>query len=79
MARPVIPDVFDVSHLTFVAIANPFYLLGTILLYSVHLLGVILAQSLELLTLVLLDIVQHLVDLLGSRSGTDVPAAHAAV
>lgn len=75
MSRPVVPYVSNVPHLTFVTIANPFHLLGTVFFYPVHLLSVILAQPFELLALVLLDIVQHLIDLFPSGRRTDSSAA----
>lgn len=75
MARSVISYISDVSHLTFVTVTNPLHLLSTIFFYSMHLLGIILSQSLELLTLVLLDIIQHLINLFRSGSGTDASTA----
>lgn len=67
MTGAVIPNISYVSHLTFIAVANPFNLLGTIVFNPVYLLSIVLSQSFELLTLVLLYIVQHLIDLFRSR------------
>lgn len=54
-------------HLTFVTVADPFHLLSAIIFNSVHLLCIVFPQSFKLLALVLLNVVEHLVDLLGSR------------
>jgi len=64
-------------HLTLIAVADPFHLLNAIVLNSMHLLCVVLSQSFELLALILLDIVEHLVDLLGPWSHAHASAAHA--
>lgn len=73
----IVSYVSYMLHLTLVALADPFYLLNAIVLDSVYLLRVILPQSFELLALVLFDIVEHLVDLLGSRRHAHASAAQA--
>lgn len=75
MIRAVLSDVTDVSHLSLVAVAYPLDLLRAVVLNPVYLLCIILTQTLELLALVLLDVVQHLIDLLGSRCNPNASAA----
>ena len=75
MIRPIVPYIPDVPHLSLIAVPYPFDLFRAVVLYPVHLLRVILSQTLELLTLVLFNVVQHLIDLLGSRCDTHASAA----
>lgn len=77
MAGTVVPYVSYMLHLTLVAVSDPFHLLNAIVLNSVYLLCVIFPQSFELLALILLDVVKHLVDLLGSWRHAHASAAQA--
>jgi len=75
LSGAIVAYVPYVSHLTFVTITNPLYLLHTVILDSVHLLSIVFPQLFELLAFILLNVVEHLVDLLSSWRHTYAPAA----
>lgn len=75
MIRPIIPDVSDVSHLSLITVAYPFDLFGAVVLDAVYLLSIIFPKTFELLALVAFNVVQHLIDLLGTWRDPNPSAA----